>query len=112
MSMNHNRIEAENADRTTRNIALVGRFLDEVLADDSALADVPNEASLVLVPVDDPNLARANFELALRTANRGEKVRLHLVGRQPVDVPAWQANDLSGFEVEEIRPRFPAELPA
>lgn len=105
-------IDPAVVEQTTRNIALIGRFVEEILESDSALAGVPSDASLVLVPVDDASLARANFELALRAVNRGENVRLHLVGRKPVDSPVWQAFDLSGFDLEEVRPHLPAEPPA
>lgn len=102
----------ERAQRTTRNIALVGRFIEEILEDDDVLAGVPADASLILVPIDDPDLARDNLELALRAANRGERVRLQLVGRQPVDAPAWRPYDIGGFDLTEVRPHFPPEPPA
>jgi hypothetical protein len=104
-------VSPARAQQTTRNVALVGRFIDEILANDDVLAGVPKDASLVLVPVDDSSLARANFEIALRIANRGENVRLQLVGRPPIDSPVWQPNDLSGFDLQEIRPHFPTEPP-
>jgi|GEM_PF-6972163 len=97
--------------QTNRNFALVGEFIAELIADDDLQSDLTDDALLILVPVDDLSLARANFELALRSASRGEKTRLQFVGRERPSKRSRESNELNEFGTREIHPTFPMTLP-
>jgi hypothetical protein len=52
---------------TTRNIRLTGRFLAEVMDDPDILNEIPDDAIVVLIPPDDPELAQYNIDLMTAT---------------------------------------------
>ena len=54
----------KTAKQTTKNIALAGRFLRQMLDDPSVARDIADGATVVLIPTDDPELAAANRRLA------------------------------------------------
>ncbi len=56
--------DPKTAQQTTKNIALAGRFLRQMLDDPSAASDIADGATIVLIPTDDPELAAANRRLA------------------------------------------------
>lgn len=58
----------------TRNIALAGAFLSYLLDRPGELESIPDGAQLVLTNCDDPELSRANEELAEQLRARGESV--------------------------------------
>ncbi len=98
--------------QTTKNIRLAGRFMREVLADPTLLERTPDGSTLMLLPNDDPDLAAANLDLATRITERGQEVRLQLVGAPIPDAEQWRPQDRRGFEFREMRPRWPDQPPA
>lgn len=110
--MTESRVTDDMRNQTAKNLELIGRFLAEELEHGSADSEQSADIPLVLVPTDDESLARSNFELALRAADRGLRTRLHLVGRQKLMAPAWEKNDLKSIQLSQIRPHFPQEKPA
>ncbi len=86
-------ITKQVVDQTTQNIALVGRLIDELLSGSTILDEDARITPLVLLPVDDPDLARANTEMSIRMADRGQATRLQSVGEQPVNSLARSTAD-------------------
>ena len=67
-----------------RNLALAGEHLRAVFADPALLETIPEGATLVLIPEDDPALARHNFELARHVFATDRNVYLYHVRSVPV----------------------------
>ena len=86
--MSDETIDRQTAEQTTKNIKLAGRFLREVLANPDLLAQVPQDASVVILPSDDPELAEYNRSLAARLIERGEDVIMIRLGELASDDPA------------------------
>ncbi len=97
--------------QTTKNIRLAGRFMREVIADPTLLERTPDSSTLVLLPNNDPDLAAANLDLAACITERGQEVRLQLVGAPIPDAEQWRTQDRRGFEFREMRPRWPEQPP-
>jgi hypothetical protein len=104
-------IDRSTASHTTDNIALIGRFIDELLDSEEGYTDVPDDTPLVLAPVDDPALGRANLGLAMRAMERGTNVRIQLVGRPRIDIEAWRAAEITGIDVKGKRAHWPTSPP-
>ncbi len=68
------RDHAEQDARIARNMEWTLAFLQSVLADPSILDEIPDEASVFLLPDDDPELAEANRRGAERARQRGRPV--------------------------------------
>lgn len=100
-------LDEKTVEQTTKNIELVSRLIDELIDGTAELNAEAQNTPLILMPVDDPELARVNFEMSLRAVERGESVRLHLVGKHPVDAEAWKAMDIHSIQVTELRPHWP-----
>ncbi len=66
-----------------RNLALASEHLRAVFADAALLETIPEGATLVLIPEDDPALARHNFELARQVFATGRNVYLYHVRSVP-----------------------------
>lgn len=66
--------------QTTANIGLAGDLFQEILTSPDALDEIPDDATLVLLPNDDPGLALRNLAMAGRLANRGQTVYLRRAG--------------------------------
>jgi hypothetical protein len=66
-----------------KNIDLAFRLMQEIIDNPALAAEIPNGATLVMLPPDDPDLARANIELAERLAREGRDVYLQRVGGPP-----------------------------
>lgn len=109
--MNQPTLDERMIEQTTKNIELVGRLIDELIDDKTNLDEEARTTPLVLLPVDDPEQAQANFKMSLRAIERGESVRLQLVGKQPVDAEAWEASDVQSIQMMEIRPHWPYVMP-
>lgn len=101
--MSEQYISPRIAEQTTKNLALARRFLAEVLEDEEILDAIPEEARIVLVPADDPDLARMNFEMAVSDMFHGRPVALQLVGGLRPEVDAWRAADRRHLLMHEIR---------
>ena len=86
--MSEQQIPPRIAEQTTKNLALARRFLAEVLEDEAILDAIPEEARIVLVPADDPELARMNFEMAVSDMFHGRPVVIQLVGGLRPEVEA------------------------
>ncbi len=80
--MNHETetADASTAELTRRNIEITGQFLQEILADPSLLDAIPEGATLVTLPYDDPALGLRNLALASRVASNGTRVELRRSG--------------------------------
>jgi hypothetical protein len=109
--MNQPALDEKTIEQTTKNIELVGCLIDELIDGATELDEEARTTPLVLLPVDDPEQAQANFELSLRAMDRGEAVRLQLVGKRPVDADAWKATDIHSIRVTELRPHWPDVMP-
>lgn len=59
---------------TERDIELSVAFVNAFYDDVSILDDIPNGSTLVLLPDDDPELAKFNLEQAVRSAQNGADV--------------------------------------
>ncbi len=74
--------QPETLDKATavdRNLALAGAHLAAVMADPTLLEQIPEGATLVLIPDDDPPLAQHNLGLALQAFATGKNVYLYHV---------------------------------
>ena len=87
--------------RIGKNIDLAFRFLDEVIDDPSRLAEIPDGATVVALPPDDPELARENVGKAARLSKGGRVVRLYRVGAPPDERFVWS--------YRTVTPRWPTE---
>lgn len=103
-------IDRVTAEQTTKNLALLERFMNEALADPVLLDRIPNGATIIFLPVDDPELARQNFSRALARAQAGKQVVLQVVGLPRPDAPAWQPSQIGTLALEMLTPRWPAQL--
>jgi hypothetical protein len=61
-------------DAAARANELWTEFIQGILADPTLLADVPNGATLVLLPEDDPELAARELGLGLRALMQGRDI--------------------------------------
>ena len=61
--------------RITANIDLAGRFIDSLFDNPALLDEIPDGASVVILPDDDPRLARMNEEAGRRMQASGKTVR-------------------------------------
>lgn len=71
---------ARIAEQTTGNIDLAFRYVEEAIADPESLDQIPNDATLVLLPYDDPTFALNNLALAMRLASKGQPVYVRRIG--------------------------------
>ncbi|MDP9365017.1 MAG: hypothetical protein M3Q10_12460 [Chloroflexota bacterium] len=65
------RTPEETAELTRRAIGATFDFIRDAAADPSILDDVPNGATLILVPDDDPALAAAEIEQGVAAVHQG-----------------------------------------
>lgn len=72
---------------TERNITLSFEFAKSIVDDPAILDEVPDGATLVLLPSDEPDLARENLRLGIAAAERGENVYLRHVSSLSSSVP-------------------------
>lgn len=63
-----------------RVIGLGFDLLRSVIADPVLLEQLPDGATIAIVPEDDPEVAQINLEAARHAAQKGEDVRYHFVG--------------------------------
>lgn len=76
-------IDEQTAPPVERNIALAFAFAQAVLADPVLRDRIPDGATVVLLPEDDPALARFNLDLGVRKVLAGEDVYFHHVHARP-----------------------------
>ncbi len=69
----------DTATAADRNLALIGDMLQAQLANPDLLNEIPNGATVVLIPGDDPELAEYNFGVARTLVARGKNVYLKRV---------------------------------
>jgi hypothetical protein len=69
-------VTLDRAGVADRNLVLAGEFTRRALDDPALRATIPDGATLVLIPDDDPALAQFNLGLALQLVARGEDVYL------------------------------------
>jgi Family of unknown function (DUF5647) len=108
--MNDETTPRDIAEQTTKNINLAGRFLQEVLADPDVLDKIPDDATVVLIPPDDSDLARGNLALATKYAEAGKEVVLYRVGVPEPDVPAWREHEMTTIAMRKIAVHWPPAL--
>lgn len=73
--------DEQTAPPRERNNALA--FAQAVLADPAVRDRIPDGATVVLLPGDDPTLARFNLDLGVRKVLAGEDIYFHHVHAQP-----------------------------
>src|SRR5688500_4181817 len=100
-----NGLADETAAMIDANLELSRRFFAAAFDDPSLLADLPKDATLVLIPFDDPDLARVNMIAAEREEGLGKRVVLRFVGMPRTDRPEWDANRVEQVRLKMIRPR-------
>ena len=72
----------------TRNAELAFDLLQSQMANPELLNEIPNGATVVLIPQDDPELAEYNFGVARTLVARGKNVFLKRVrGAAPAPTP-------------------------
>ncbi len=69
--------------QVARDMEWTLEFLQSILADPSILDEIPDEASLFLLPDDDPELAEANRRSAERARQRGRPVYVRRMPSRP-----------------------------
>lgn len=83
--------ESRREDIVDRNIEIGFDFTERILADPGLMPNLPNDSLIVLLPDDDPELANANLEGAIRAARRGRNVYLFHVSSTET-LPVKQAS--------------------
>jgi hypothetical protein len=86
-----NQDDPRREDFVDRNIELGFDFTERILADPSLMPNLPNDSLIVLLPDDDPELANANLEGAVRAARNGRNVFLFHVA-SAAQLPVKQAS--------------------
>jgi hypothetical protein len=71
---------SSDSDFVQRNISLSFDFAKAIVDDPTILEEIPDGATLVLLPDDDPELSRENLRLGVEAAERGENVYIRHVG--------------------------------
>ena len=89
------------------NLELSRRFFAAAFDDPSLLDDLPPDATVVLIPFDDPDLARANLAAAEREERLGKQIVLRIVGAPKSARPEWDANQTEQLAFKMLRPRWP-----
>ena len=67
-------IDADATSRVNRNIELARRFTLALFEDPAKLDELPDGATLVLLPDDDPDLAESNLQGGIRMVRAGMDV--------------------------------------
>jgi hypothetical protein len=67
--------------RKRQEVDLWVEFTHAIVDDPSILEDVPEGATVVLIPDDDPELAEGNYQRAINAARRGSDVYIRHVTR-------------------------------
>ncbi|HEY7031009.1 MAG TPA: DUF5647 family protein [Thermomicrobiales bacterium] len=106
--MSDESVPRDIAEQTTKNLALLGRFLREALNEPALLDRIPDDSMVVLMPSDDPEFARRNLGLITRAMESGKNVVIQRVGVPLLDIPAWRANERTTIETKMLSPRWPA----
>ncbi len=97
----------ETATMIDANLELSRRFFAAAFDDPSLLDDLPADATVVLIPFDDPGLARANMVAAEREASLGKRVVLRIVGLPSTERSEWDTNKVEQIQFTTLRPRWP-----
>lgn len=61
-------------DSVERNMDLAFQFIGQILNDPALLDEIPDGATVVLLPDDDPGQTNANIDLAVDSARDGSNV--------------------------------------
>lgn len=102
----HERLTPSEVAQTTANLRLAAQFLRELIEHPERHEALPDEATVVLLPGDDPGdpeLSRANMQMALNLARQGRNVTTWVVGASampgPQVMPRWpfSPGEGSGF---------------
>lgn len=84
------------------NIDLVARFLEAVIEDPSVAEDIPDGATIFILPHDDPGRAETNFELAKSASKAGRDVHIWTTNGKHVGIAQVSAKwpeDLGAVEL-------------
>jgi hypothetical protein len=73
------------ATHTGRNLALIHELLRAGLDDASVFDDLPTDATIVLLPTDDPAMIEANIEIGINALRHGQNVYFRYVHRESSD---------------------------
>ncbi|MGH2535743.1 MAG: DUF5647 family protein [Thermomicrobiales bacterium] len=69
----------DDATHAERNITMGFAFTRQILDDPSLLDAIPDGATLILIPGDDPALAEANLAMAIGEVRKGRNVYIRHV---------------------------------
>ena len=86
MSLINDHMTIERQQQITENLHLTRQFYQEYLSDPAAFAHMPKNATIVLLPPDEPanaRLTQTNLQLAAQAASEGRKVFVYAVGVRP-----------------------------
>jgi hypothetical protein len=108
--MSDESISRDVAEQTTKNLALLGRFLREALDEPTIFERIPEDATVILLPPDDPELAEHNANMMIRNLEAGKNVVAHRVGVPVPDVPAWRSTEMLTIETRVLKPHWPANI--
>lgn len=112
MSDNARRLTPDEATQTTANLGLAAQFVRELIERPEDHEVLPEDALLVLLPGDDPGdpeLSRANIQMADRFAAEGRHVVTWVVGMPalsgPQALPRWPRTLGEGSGITYDRPK-------
>lgn len=95
------------AAQTARTIDLAFDFLRDALDDPAVLDRIPDGATVVMLPDDDPGLAAANLRLAERAAAEGKTVYVRPPAGPPVAAERWKGTRVRAFQIGALHLRWP-----
>lgn len=78
------------------NLGLAFTFLQHLFDDPDRPPNIPPGATVILIPADNPELARVNFGMALQASEEGKSVVLRVVGQPQPEHDAWSATQQQG----------------
>lgn len=81
--MSHSTPALDRDDFADRALALAGELLAAQIADPTLLDEIPEGATVVLIPHDDPALTEYQWDLAREAVARGKNVYLKAVHTAP-----------------------------
>ncbi|MGH2534596.1 MAG: DUF5647 family protein [Thermomicrobiales bacterium] len=76
-------VDAASDDVVEKNIALTFDFLRAQITDPALVDEIPDGATLILLPIEAPGMIEANIEIGLASLRRGENVYFRYVPEAP-----------------------------
>lgn len=103
-------IDPLTAEMTARNIRLTGRFIAEILETPEILDGIPDDATVVLLPPDDPELAQYNSHMMPALADAEVDVHVFMVDQVRPDLSQWYPNHHWTQQFRNLEPHWPATV--